>query len=61
MTAPNQPWALRPILRLTSAAMLFTVAGIFAAGAAQAVLMLCGVGLAVAAGIKLARHIGRKS
>ncbi len=60
MTAPNQPWALAPILRLTAAAMIFTVAGVFAQGAVQLVLVLCGVGLAVAAAIKLARHLRRK-
>jgi hypothetical protein len=62
MTAtPPSQWALAPVLRLTGAAMVLTVAGMFAEGWVRSVLVVCGAGLAVAAAIKLARHMGRKS
>jgi hypothetical protein len=62
MTAnPPQRWALTPVLRLTSVAMILTVAGLFAQGATQAILMVCGAGLAVAAAIKLVGHLKRKA
>ena len=61
MTAPQpNQWALRPILRLTAAAMLFTVAGMFTEGAVRSILVVCGAALAVVAAIKLVRHMGRK-
>jgi hypothetical protein len=60
MTAPSAPWALTPILRLTALAMIFTIAATLTEGWVRAILVMCGVGLAAAAAIKLVRHMKRK-
>ncbi len=61
MTAPpTNQWALAPILRLTAAAMILTLAGVFTEGLLRTILVVGGVALAVVAAIKLVRHMGRK-
>jgi hypothetical protein len=58
MTAPKAPqWPLTPVLRLTALAMLFAAGGVLATGWASAVLVMCAVGLAVVAALKLAAHM----